>query len=79
MSSLWMSRISFLENMENNIELYPDKSRKEGCAVKMVHFKFPVAYNGEAVYDVLSPLATTDETVCLLRMSIAASRMKQMC
>ena len=57
---------AFVNTFIESIELYPDKKRKDGCAIKTVHFKFPVAYNGEAVYDVLSPLATTDETVVLL-------------
>lgn len=57
---------SFVNTFIDSIEIYPDKKRKEGCLIKKVHFKFPVAYNGESVYDVLSPLETTDECVVLL-------------
>lgn len=57
---------AFVNTFIESIELYPDKSRKNEFPVKTVHFKFPVSYNGESVFDSLSPLATTDETVVLL-------------
>ena len=57
---------SFVNTFIKSIELYPDKTRKNGCPIKTIHFKFPVSYSGEAVYDFSPPLATTDETVCLL-------------
>ena len=57
---------SFVNTFIESIELYPDKKRKNGCPIKTVHFKFPVAYNGEAVYDISLPYLKTDETVILL-------------
>ena len=57
---------SFVNTFIDSIELYPEKKRKNGCPIKMVHFKFPVAYNGEAVYDFSPPSSTTDECICLL-------------
>ena len=56
---------SFVRSFIESIELYPDRQRKDGNPIKCVHFKFPVAYNGESVYS-LSPKRTTDETVVLL-------------
>ena len=57
---------SFVNTFIDSIELYPDKSRKNGSPIKTVHFKFPVSYSGESVYDFSPPLATTDETVVLM-------------
>ena len=57
---------SFVNTFIDSIELYPDKKAREGSYIKTVHFKFPVAYNGEPVYDISPRKATTDETVCLL-------------
>lgn len=57
---------AFVNTFIDSIELYPDKKGKEGSCISMVHFKFPVAYNGETVYDYSTPKETTDETVCLL-------------
>ena len=57
---------SFVNTFIDSIELYPDKKQREGSYIKTVHFKFPVAYNGEPVYDISPRKATTDETVCLL-------------
>lgn len=56
----------FVDTFIESIELYPDKKRREGCPIKTVHFKFPVAYNGESVFDSWTPRATTDETIVLL-------------
>ena len=49
----------------DSIDLYPDK-KKPGNLVQMVHFRFPVSYNGEAVYDYSPPEKSNDETVVLL-------------
>ena len=57
---------SFVNTFIDSIELYPDKKQREGSYIKTVHFKFPVAYNGEPVYDISPRKATTDETICLL-------------
>lgn len=57
---------SFVNSFIDSIDLYPNKGRKNGCVIKMIHFKFPVSYGGMEVYDVMPPLETTDETVCLL-------------
>ena len=57
---------AFVNTFIKSIELYPDKSRKNGCPIKTVHFRFPVAYSGDAVYDFSPPLSTTDEDVALL-------------
>ena len=57
---------TFVNTFIESIEIYPNKDRKEGSHIKMVHFRFPVAYNGEAVYDFSPPNFTTDETVVLL-------------
>ena len=58
---------SFVRTFIDSIELYPDKQRKNGCPIKTVHFKFPVAYNGEAVYDFSPRYSTTEETIVLLQ------------
>ncbi len=57
---------SFFRTFIDSIELYPDKKRKNGNPIKMIHFKFPVSYNGGKVYSSWTPNSTTDETVCLL-------------
>lgn len=59
-------RKSFVNTFIDSIELYPDKKAREGSYIKTVHFKFPVAYNGEPVYDISPRKSTTDETVVLL-------------
>ena len=56
---------SFVNTFIDSIELYPDKKAREGSYIKTVHFKFPVAYNGEPVYDISPRKATTDETIVL--------------
>ncbi len=56
---------TFVRSFIESIELYPDRQRKKGNPIKCVHFKFPVAYNGESVYS-LSPGEVTDETVVLM-------------
>ena len=56
----------FVNSFIRSIELHPDKTRKNGNPVKVIHFRFPVAYNGESVYDVYPPQKKTDETVVLL-------------
>ena len=58
---------AFVRTFIDSIELYPDKKGKEGCPIKIVHFKFPVAYDGKAVYDFWTPLKNTDETIVLLQ------------
>ena len=60
---------SFVNTFIESIELYPDKKAREGSYIKTVHFKFPVAYNGEPVYDFSTRKATTDETIVLFSKS----------
>ena len=45
--------ITIIKSQANDkeVELYPDRQRKNGSPIKTVHFNFPVAYNGETVYD----------------------------
>lgn len=57
---------SFVRTFIDSIELYPDKKGVNGCPIKTVHFKFPVAYNGEEVYEISPRLSTTDESVVKL-------------
>ena len=45
-----LEKKSFVRTFIDSIELYPDKKGVNGCPIKTVHFKFPVAYNGEGVY-----------------------------
>jgi len=56
----------FVNSFIRSIELHPDKTRKNGNPVKVIHFRFPVAYNGESVYDVYQPQKKTDESCVLL-------------
>lgn len=49
----------FVNSFIRSIELYPDRKRKNGNPVKVIHFRFPVAYNGESVYDVYPPQKKT--------------------
>ena len=56
----------FVHTFIESIELYPDKQRKNGSPIKKVHFKFPVAYNGETVYDFSPPKSNNEETVVLM-------------
>ena len=60
------ARYSCVNSFIRSIELHPDKTRKNGNPVKVIHFRFPVAYNGESVYDVYPPQKKTDETVVLM-------------
>ncbi len=57
---------SFVNSFISSIELYPNKGRKNGCVIKTIHFRFPVSYGGKEVYDVMSPLNSSDETVVLM-------------
>ena len=56
----------------DSIDLYPDK-KKPGNLVQMVHFRFPVSYNGEAVYDYSPPEKSNDETVVLLSKNVSTA------
>ena len=60
---------NYVRTFIESIELYPNKKGKNGCPIKMVHFRFPVSYNGESVYSISPLSSTTDETVCLLTHS----------
>lgn len=53
----------FVQTFIESIELYPDKSRKNGYPIKTIHFRFPVAYNGEVVYDISPPKEKTVEAL----------------
>ena len=59
-------RKAFVNTFIESIELYPDKGRKNGSAIKKIRFKFPVSYGGKEVYEVMSPLNSSDETAVLL-------------
>ena len=61
-----LEKKSLVNTFIKSIEIYPDQSRKNGCPIKAVHFRFPVAYNGEVVYTICPPLETTDETAVQL-------------
>lgn len=57
---------SFMQSFIDSIELYPKEGTRRGTAVKAIHFRFPVSYKGEAVYEVSLPKETTVETVVLM-------------
>ena len=59
---------TFMQSFIDKIELFPEKSRKDGVCVKSIHFLFPVSYNGELVYhiDFSRPKEKSVETVVLL-------------
>lgn len=68
----------FMQSFIKSIELYPEKSRREGCMIKTIHFSFPVSYEGQSVYAVhydrpvdgeISPryLTTLESVCCLVR------------
>lgn len=44
-----------LHEFISGIELYPEKSRKNGCFIKSISFKFPVSYKGEPIYTIHLP------------------------
>lgn len=48
-------RKDLLQSFIERIELYPEKDRKNGCQIKAIHFRFPVSYKGEAVYNIKFP------------------------
>ena len=57
---------SYMQSFIESIELYPKNGTKRGTTVKTIHFRFPVSYKGESVYEVSLPKEPTVETVCLL-------------
>lgn len=57
---------SYMQSFIESIELYPKNGTKRGTTVKTIHFRFPVSYKGESVYEVSLPKEPTAETVCLL-------------
>ena len=62
---------NFVRTFIERIELYEDKTRHNGNPIKAVHFKFPVAYNGETVYEIVPPNSTYVETVVCLRKNFS--------
>lgn len=56
----------FLQSFIESIELYPKEGTRRGTTVKKIHFRFPVSYKGESVYEISLPENTTVETVCAL-------------
>ena len=68
---------SFVNSFIDSIDLYPNKGRKNGCVIKMIHFKFPVSYGGMGVYDVMPPLESSDETVvCLSKGDVKSKKIR---
>ena len=68
----------FIQSFIKSIELYPEKSRKEGCHIKAIHFSFPVSYEGKSVYglkydrpsdgkSVSGHLMTGESIACLIK------------
>ena len=57
---------SYMQSFIESIELYPKNGTKRGTTVKTIHFRFPVSYKGESVYEVSLPKEPTVETVVLL-------------
>ena len=59
---------TFMQLIIEKIEIYPEKSRKNGVSIKSIHFKVPVSYNGENVWniDFSRPKDNTVETVVLM-------------
>lgn len=59
---------TFMQSFIDKIELFPEKSRKDGVCVKSIHFLFPVSYNGELVYhiDFSRPKEKSVESICCL-------------
>lgn len=57
---------SYMQSFIESIELYPKNGTKRGTTVKTIHFRFPVSYKGESVYEVSLPKEPTVESVCLL-------------
>ena len=65
---------TFMQSFIDKIELFPEKSRKDGVCVKSIHFLFPVSYNGELVYhiDFSRPKEKSVESVvCLSRKQVS--------
>lgn len=69
----------FVQSFIKSIELYPEKSRKDGCHIKAIHFSFPVSYEGQSVYglkydrlvdgkSVSGYLTTPESIVCLVKV-----------
>ena len=63
----------FMSLFIDHIELYPEKSRKDGVTVKSIYFKFPVSYNGQKVWNnnLSLPKENTDETEVALERRTA--------
>lgn len=57
---------SYMQSFIESIELYPKNGTKRGTTVKTIHFRFPVSYKGESVYEVSLPKEPTVETVVLM-------------
>lgn len=57
---------SYMQSFIESIELYPKNGTKRGTTVKTIHFRFPVSYKGESVYEVSLPKEPTIETVVLM-------------
>jgi site-specific DNA recombinase len=64
----------FVNSFIHHIELYPDKTRKNGNPVKSVYFRFPVSYKGQTVYEVCPPQKDTDETVVLMNKNFSEAK-----
>ena len=57
---------SYMQSFIESIELYPKNGTKRGTTVKTIHFRFPVSYKGESVYEVSLPKEPTVESIVLL-------------
>ena len=67
-----LEKKNFVRSFIDRIELEP-KVGRHGMPIKNVKFKFPVAFDGSSVYEVLTPSSTTDETLFGTFKSLAAS------
>ena len=57
---------NFMQSFIESIDLFPKNGSKRGTSIKTIHFRFPVSYNGESVYEVSLRKDSTVETVCLI-------------
>ena len=57
---------NFMQSFIESIDLFPKNGSKRGTSIKTIHFRFPVSYNGESVYEVSLRKDSTVESVVLL-------------
>lgn len=57
---------NFMQSFIESIDLFPKNGSKRGTSIKTIHFRFPVSYNGESVYEVSLRKDSTVETIVLM-------------